>query len=539
MSTAIPQDLATAPGMTWAEARKRGVYYTPLSAARVMVQWALGSQAKSLLEPSMGDGVFLAALSDIERNRRGAKLQVAGVEHSPTALNRSVQAGLIQQEDAICSDFMAVSPFEVDSVVGNPPYVRLRNLPKNEAVQAREVSKRLLGEEMDPSGSLWMPFVLHATDFLTPGGRLAFVLPYDLTYVRYARPLWDFLGRNFGSLRVVRVRERMFPDILQETVILFAGDKGGVTQDVTFEAFEDTAAFELERPTVACRLDLRRVVDGERAFASAILPEAVRFLLSDLESQMPRISDLASVHIGYVSGDKSFFHPTSDLVDEFSLSESSLVPALTSSRQLSAAGLFTSGCSSQQLFLPPSSVDEMSSGERRYLRHGEQEGVPDRYKCRVRDPWFVVPGVQVPDVVFPVFTEHPLMLINDAQVVASNSLLCGYLREGVHTEALARSWYTSLTRLQLELNVHSLGGGVFVLVPNEVNAMRVAPLSRNRRQFERVARALAKRDLESATEISDIGCLAPALGIGPQEIEMIREGCETLAAWRKSAQASG
>src|SRR5690349_24006721 len=44
--------------------------------------------------------------------------------------------------------------------------------------------------------------------------------------------------------------------------------------------------------------------------------------------------------------------------------------------------------------------------------------------------------------------------------VASNSLLCGYLRPGVDTAGFAAGWYTSLTLLHAELEVHSLGGGV-------------------------------------------------------------------------------
>ena len=60
----------------------------------------------------------------------------------------------------------------------------------------------MMNQMMDPSGSLWMPFLLHAMRFLSIGGRLSFVLPYEFTYVRYARPLWGMLRDKFGSLRV-------------------------------------------------------------------------------------------------------------------------------------------------------------------------------------------------------------------------------------------------------------------------------------------------------------------------------------------------
>ena len=101
-----------------------------------------------------------------------------------------------------------------------------------------------------------------------------------------------------------------------------------------------------------------------------------------------------------------------------------------------------------------------------------------RYKCRVRDPWFVTPGVEIPDVVVPVFADAPVLLANDAGYAASNSLLCGYLNAGVTAASVLARWYTSLTLLQIELEVHSLGGGVRVFVPNEAAAIRLPARAR-------------------------------------------------------------
>src|SRR5207247_475023 len=105
----------------------------------------------------------------------------------------------------------------------------------------------------------------------------------------------------------------------------------------------------------------------------------------------------------------------------------------------------------------------LTVGEQRFIKMGEKNGVSARYKCRVRDPWFVVPGIKVPDVVLTVFSERPVLLVNDGNYFASNSLLCGYCRN-VTREAIAACWYTSLTLLQCELEVHALGGGVMIMV---------------------------------------------------------------------------
>ncbi len=525
--------IPTAPDIDLQQARARGVYYTPLAAAAEMARWTIRGDVSSVLEPSVGDGVFAAALREVSEPRAGQQLQVTGVEHSRSALGRVVSLGLIDESNAIRSDFLAVKPFPVDAVLGNPPYVRLRNLATAEARRALRVSASALGEEMDPSGSIWMPFVLHATQFLRPGGRLAFVLPFDLTYVRYARPLWKFLGDNYSSLRVARSRERLFPEILQETVILFADGRGGSTSEVTFETYETGDQFDSGTPSHSTDLPLSGIVEGERLFATALLPQPARQLLESITPNLVPLSSVADIRIGYVSGDKSFFHPSGESIHDFSLPARHLRPALVSSRQMTGKGLLSSECFPQSLYLPKPST--LTAGDRKYLAHGEHTGVADRYKCRIRDPWYVVPGLRIPDIVFPVFTEKPLMMINDARAYASNSLICGYL-DDCHPEALARSWFTSLTRLQMELNVHSLGGGVFVLVPNEVSAIQIVPPRRNRRQFGRIQKALSAGDFESALEIGDSAQLAPALGLQSCDLETIRNACAVLSSWRKAGQ---
>lgn len=486
----------------------------------------------------MGDGVFLAALAQ-ESDRRRLRAEVWGVELAADTYALTVANGLVRSERALRSDFLAVTPFEVDAVVGNPPYVRLRHLPAAEAARARQVGDSVLqpvvGSPLDPSGSVWMPFVLHASRFLARGGRLAMVLPYDVTYVRYARPLWRFLGESFGSLRVVRVRERMFPDILQEAVLLFADDFGGRTAHVAFEAYETLAHLADGSPDVQVSLRIDDVVGGDRVFLEALLPSSVQELLrGPLRAATMAASELVTFRIGYVCGDKEFFHPSAEEVRRFRLPERHLLPALTSARQLSGVGVRTSSLPAargEQLWLPTASL---GAGEQRYVQHGEGSGVSQRFKCRIRDPWYVTPGVKVPDVVVPVFTERPTLMVNDAGMVATNSLLCGYLRPGVSADAVACSWYTSLTLLQMELEVHALGGGVMVLVPREGARLRLLPPPRTgvRQRLDRVGRLLRDGDVEAAFTVGD-DALVRVLPGGAADLAALSEATATLVRWRR------
>jgi adenine-specific DNA-methyltransferase len=515
--------------------RQWGIYYTSTSTAEYMADWLLRGETDRVLEPSFGDGAFLAAVASVARRRGLDAVRARGVEIDAGVLGQTVSTGLLRQDDAILGDFLDVEPFPADCVIGNPPYVRIRHLQdRRSRRRALEVAASLLPKGMDPSGSIWMPFVLHATRFLRIGGRMALVLPYDATYVRYARPLWEFLGQRFSSLRVVRVYQRLFPDILQDVVLLFADGHGGHTTTVRFEAYSRVQDLLSGSSDTASAIPIAGILRGDREFVAALLPQELRALLRDRLHQLTRpASDAVKFNIGYVTGDKRFFHPGAEAVRDYDLPASSLVGALTSSRALRGGGLHTSSVGAREsLFLPPAT--RLGPGERRYIQAGEESGVNQRFKCRVRKPWYVVPGVKVPDVVLSVFSSVPLLMVNDARTCASNSLLCGYVRDGADASGVAASWYTSLTLLECELRIHSLGGGVLIIIPGEADKVRLASAAGTAHLAE-VDAALRTGDIASAYAVGDRHVLRSGAGLSGAEVELLREGVHQLRRWRERA----
>ncbi len=539
---AMPSATEVAPTLAATGNRALGAYYTPSIPAAVLTAWALRRDGDRILEPSMGDGALLGALQ-AEGERRGMEATAWGVELAEDTYLSTVASGIIEPFFAIRRDFLAVEPFEVDAVLGNPPYVRLRHLPRTEAQRAQHVAEATLGDQMDPSGSIWMPFVLHATRFLAPGGRLALVLPFDLTYVRYARPLWSYLMRHFGRLKVVRVHERMFPEILQEVVLLLADEYGGTTHHVDFEAFHTLGSLREGTPSVSAHLHGESLIAGERVFLEALIPREAQSLIGHLSASLVPARNRVTFNIGYVCGDKRFFHPDEDRVREFDIPDSSLRPGLTAGRQLRGAGLYTSSVAERaqatRLFLPPSELSDLTSGEKDYINFGEDEGVSQRYKCRIRDPWYVTPYVRVPDVVLPVFADRPALLLNDSSYVVSNSLLCGFLKVGT-AEDLAHRWYTSLTVLQAEQEVHSLGGGVMVLVPREagnINVVRDTGVPSDE-HLDAISRHLRAGRLDEAFRLGDDQVLRSDLGLTAGEVDAIQNAGRELRWWRNASQAA-
>lgn len=528
-SRAAP-DSGSAEKMTLVERRRLGSYFTPHNATELMIQWAIRSPDDVVLEPSLGDGSFLKAAATYAASRGWPQLSTLASELDEKTAVTAVQSGAIARENLHIGDFLKAKLPPVDVAIGNPPYVRIRALDGNQAISALHAARVTIGESMDNAGSVWMPFVSKSASHLKRGGRMAFVLPLDFTYVKYARPLWRYLASNFGSLSVLRFQQRVFPDILQNVLILLADEKGAATDHVKFLPLRTVEEFAEARWDDASLLLIDDICAGERVFQDALMSPETRGVYQALLGNAAPAKSRIKFNIGYVSGHKKFFHPSVEDVRHFGLPETSLRPTAVNTRQLRGGGLRTSSLPTDQfLWLP---TDPLTTGEWDYVAQGEIMHVNAAYKCRIRDPWYVVPGVRTPDVLLTVFSDQPRLYLNDSAWSASNSVLCGYLRPGEIGEHFAASWYTPLTLLSSELEVHALGGGVMIAVPNEADAVRVltdrvtAPLDESR-----LSARLAASEVHDAYSVGNSSLEAL---VGVEGTVRIWEGIETLSQWRKA-----
>lgn len=493
-----------------------------------MAGWLLtGSALGQILEPSAGEGAFLRALAS-EAARLGCDSPaVLAVEIDKQTFDDAFQAGVYNVKAAINKDFLAVRRSPVDAVIGNPPFVRLRNLPNDQRDRALRIAKDVLGEAMQPSGSLWMPFVLHASTFLQERGRMAMVLPAEATHVKYARSLWKFLAKTFNSLRIVQVHERVFPDIMQDVVLLFADGYGSSTDTVLFEWYESVNDLREGTTAGSAVLSVPALVNGSRAFQHSRLGED--YLRVDKlirERATPKVlSEVLRLRIGYVSGNRDFFHPSDATASNFAIPATSLRPALASARQLRGSGLRTQHITDvSHLYRPP--IGQLSDGDRSYVRSGERDSVHLTYKCRNRSPWYRVPLDTPPDVFFSVFGNLPRMVINDAGLLVSNSFVAGHLTDlGWSPELLSAAWYNSFTRLQVELEVHSLGGGVLVVIPGELGKIQLPtiPPSYDLGYLSHIDQLLASGLVDQAYELGDRVILGEILSLTRDEIGLVQD----------------
>ena len=110
-----------------------------------------------------------------------------------------------------------------------------------------------------------------------------------------------------------------------------------------------------------------------------------------------------------------------------------------------------------------------------YVRLGEARGLPARYKCRIREPWYRVPHLQRGSLLLSKRSHHlPRVVVNEAHAFTTDTIYRGeVLQASISPADLASTFHNSLTLLTAELEGRSFGGGVLELVPSEIARLLV------------------------------------------------------------------
>ena len=467
------------------------------------------------------------------------------------------------------------------AVVGNPPYIRYQYFDEEQRDRAARVARRA-GMTFSKLTNAWVPFAVAAVRALRPGGRLAMVVPSEILHIQYAKDLRLLLEQEMQSLALVSLREIVFEGTLQGTLLLLgerreaargslgrqrslfdepppsAEEAGGggpegaqATSDAqaggpSGEAIAAANTRSLSLIDVGSAGDLpdpkalpleeerpggghARPLEGE--WMKALLaPEELR-LIERLEarSEVRRLGEIADVKTGIVTGANEFF-----VVDESTLAEYRLedIAAPMLARARHAGGLeYTkedhraNSAEGRRVYLLHFPKDrktgELPERWQAYLREGEEQKLHERYKCRVREPWYRVPYVWAGALAMPKGCHrYPRMIRNEAGAFSTDTLyrIEPRARFSGRERDLAFSFLNSLTLLQAEIHGRHYGGGVLELVPSEINRLRV-PLARiEDAAFEKVDKMLrGGAKLEELRKLTDEIVLRRGFGLSEEE----------------------
>ncbi len=518
-----------------------GAFYTGKAVADRLVEWAVCDGSAAVLDPSCGDGAFLEAAYSRLCGLGSDSPQIYGVDVSADALKIAHER--IEAARLIQKDFFDLTPHSLrsfDCVVGNPPFIRYQTFNGDKKTLGHERAEEA-GVDLPRLASSWAPFVVHASRFLRRGGRLAMVMPAELGHAMYARAVLRFLVENFRHLAVEMFRNKLFEDLSQSTVLLFCEGYGERNRTFIVASSEDLSGRERQ----VAKVDIETVKNGRFRFTRYLVPKEARSLYEGLaaDSRVQRLGEIADVGIGYVTGANDFFHLSTEECQLWEIPKRFLRPCVLNLRgfegieydQQQWKERRARGEKAYLLALPAVPDNGLPASLQRYLRHGEADGLHRRYKCRIRQFWYVVPHVRIADAFLSYMAgEQPLLVVNAANLVAPNTVHILRFTRGYDPLQCAASWRSSLTRLSCELEGHALGGGLFKLEPSEAeNVLVIRPRAA---LFTTLMSQLCGGGLKSAEQISDITdryVLRRQLGLSQADCATLRDAAGKIESWRK------
>lgn len=127
-----------------------------------------------------------------------------------------------------------------------------------------------------------------------------------------------------------------------------------------------------------------------------------------------------------------------------------------------------------------------------FLSKGESQNLHERFKCRIRSPWWAIPGIRRGDLLLSKRCHrHPRMILNQTAAITTDTIYRGRMIStwpAATADCLVAGFHNSGTLLSAELEGRNFGGGVLELVPSEVSRLRVPMAEAMRGEMDRLDR---------------------------------------------------
>lgn len=534
---------------TVSEDRLLGRFYTPDLVAETLVRWGLAGEARSVLDPSFGGCSFLRAavncLNDLGVQNPGHHIFGADIDPAAKAFADSLFECGIPKQNLVMDDFFSLSPGTsgvplVDAVVGNPPYVRSQWLPPDSKERAtRALAKR--GIRLSGRANAWAYFVAHAMQFLRGRGRLVFLLPASVCFADYAVGVLDLVRRHFRRSAVLHIPQRLFPDTEERVVVFLAEDygrgpgqlrRGEVANLQALDRFgTDGSWTRLSNGSAWGQLEPSRLTSEE----------LVDWQECSHHSDVHTLGTISTIRIGLVTGANRFFIRSRAKAQVLETAGATSVPLVSRSGLLKTlewtdadqAKLDASGSPSRLIVVPP---DSNPRGEtRHWIDGGKTDGLDQRYKCRLRTPWYSIDPGQPPHAFLRYMTSRaPAIVLNHTDSRTTNSIHNLWWFPGYSDpRAYAVASFTSLFAVACEIFGHAYGGGVLKLEPRSVAELPIPVCEVDHHIFAQVEEALRSNAPDRARSIADQAILISGLGLSATSVARLRAASNRLAAHRR------
>ena len=371
----------------------------------------------------------------------------------------------------------------------------------------------------------WVGFMVACVNLLSNEGKIAFVIPAEILQVAYAEDLRLFLADHLSKITLITFEELVFPDIEQE-IVVFVGEKGNEEKGIRIielNNLDDLEYFDIDTN------GFQKLQHVHEKWTKYFTNNAQNELISRFrnDNRFQKLSDCALINVGITTGNNKYFSINDNTVRQYAL-ENVVRPLI--GRSAHAHSVYfeyadwrenvDAGKSAYLIDFPEIEYEKYPEKHKEYIRMGEKNEENKGYKCSIRDRWYRIPSVWVPDAFFLRRNNlYPKFVLNCCDAVSTDTMHRVKFNDGVEPERILLSYYNSISFAFTELCGRSYGGGVLEILPGEVGNILVPRLDDI--SIEKVQQVLKEVDhivradepIERALDIVDREILINSIGL--------------------------
>ncbi len=480
---------------TQVERNRLGQFATPtrlaLDIMRLAHRLVGGRSAIRFLDPAIGTGSFYSALLDVFGLGRIGWARGVEIDPHYGRPARALWAG--RGLEIELADFTALPPpgddtQRADLIVCNPPYVRHHHLSRDHKLRLTRASARACGVSLTGRSGLYCHFVGLSHAWLAEGGVALWLVPGQFMDMNYGVRLKHYLLERVTLERIHRFdpSDAQFVDALVSSAVIAyrkAPPPPGHMVHLTYGGTLDEP--RLRRDVTADMLAPKRKW-STLATAS-----------EEPDEPISRLADLFRIRRGVATGANGFFILPAEKADALSLPREMLRPILPSPRLLNTDEVESDGDGWPRIDrsfvlidcpLPEQEVRRLYPRLWDYLAEGAARGVPDRYLCRHRDPWYAqeryLPAPLLCTYMGRRKGDRPTFrfILNHSRAVAANGYLMLYPKptlaavvagDGARLRAVWRALASIDPESLIDIG-REYGGGLHKVEPRELAAASAA-----------------------------------------------------------------
>lgn len=388
-----------------------GQFFTPVSVARLMAQWVMKDDPKTILDPAFGLGVFY---DEVTKLKSGNQVLFTGYEidnHILTYLNYNGSPNL-QVEN---NDYLEAEVGSFDGIICNPPYMRFQRflnrhdvLPKIEA----KIGKKLVGYS-----NISSVFLVKSLSEINVNGNLAFIMPFE------------FFNTGYGK----EIKKSLLFNHLLKQIIIFSNEKeifsDATTTVCVLLCKNDGKDDDIKITVIKTNEEIDKISDITNFYQREIKPTDLPYnqkwtplILSLFSEQEPpkgfcKLSLYGTVTRGIATGANDYFALTKSKIENWKLGDNNVCKCITKSSQIRQSIFSEDDFSSLYNADKPVHCLDVKDHKNpeiiEYINEGEKLGYHERYLTKTRNTWYKIENRTPAPILFGVFNRGRLKVIRN------------------------------------------------------------------------------------------------------------------------------